>query len=82
MKHLKEFKNVDITANIKTDNVEDVEEFFDDVKKSYNKIVSFDDFDDEEEDIDNTKTGRFYDDENEEELIVQQDEARKIFEKK
>ncbi len=68
-------KNVDITANIKTDNVEDVEEFFDDVKKSYNKIATFDEFDDEP----NNKTGRKYDEENEEDDLIVQAE-RKLFE--
>jgi len=64
---------VDITANIKTDNPEDVEEFFDDVKKSYAKITSFDDFDDDEPD---NKTGRSYDEDNEEEDIIVQGEAK------
>lgn len=72
MKHLKKVNElVDIIANIKTDNVEDVEEFFNDVKKSYKKIISYDDYDND--DKPNNKTGRSYDEDNkeEEELIVQ-----------
>ena len=73
-------EELDITASIKTKNPKDVERFFADVKKSFNniveeddeenKIISFNDFDD--------ATGRKYDEENEEELIVQDEKKSKI----
>lgn len=67
-----ENKNVDITANIKSNSIKNVEQFFNDVKQSYNKIV------DEDDDNDLDKTGRSYDEDNEkdEELIVQDDETK------
>lgn len=68
IENLDEPKTVDILAKIKTNNPENVEEFFDDVKKSYAKITSFDDFDDDEPD---NKTGRSYDKDDDDELIVQ-----------
>ena len=61
-------EDVDITANIKTDNIKDVKKFFKDVKQLYRKISSFDEFEDKE---DNTKTGREFDEDNKDELIVQ-----------
>lgn len=75
IENLDEPKTVDILAKIKTNNPENVEEFFDDVKKSYAKITSFDDFDDDEPD---NKTGRSYDEDDDDDELIVQGEAKII----
>lgn len=71
MKKYNEFikEKIEVVAKIATTEVEDVEQFFKDVKKSVSEIES-----DEQEEVDNT--GRHFDEEDDdekEELIVQQD---------
>jgi len=66
-----ENKNIDITANIKTNNIKDVETFFNDIKQSAKRIT-----DDEDDDTPNNKTGRSYDEDNEEDDLIVQGEAK------
>ena len=79
---LKKFNenDVDITANIKTNNIKDVEEFFDDVKKIHTKISNNDEEFTEDEDNElKYKTGKKFDEEsndNDTKLIVQDDNTK------
>jgi len=79
---LKKFNenDIDITANIKTNNIKDVEEFFDDVKKIHTKISNNDEEFTEDEDNElKYKTGRKFDEEsndNDTKLIVQDDNTK------